>query len=49
MADIGLLAELERGLISERSSAGVKAVQRLGEIRAHAETYTAADRPMLKS
>ena len=43
---IGVLAELERSLISERTRAGVKAAQRPGrEIRPQAETDAAADRP----
>ena len=43
---IGVLAELERSLISERTRAGVKAAQRPGrEIRTQAETYPAADHP----
>ena len=43
---IGVLAELERSLISERTRAGVKAAQAPGrEIRTQAETDAAADRP----
>ena len=43
---IGVLAELERSLISERTLAGVKAAKApRREIRAQAETNTPADRP----
>ncbi len=43
---IGVLAELERSLISERTRAGVKARKApRREIRAQAETDAAADRP----
>ena len=43
---IGVLAELERSLISERTRAGVKAAKApRREIRAQAETDAAADRP----
>ena len=43
---IGVLAELERSLISERTRAGVKAAKAQGrEIRTQAKTHTAADRP----
>ena len=42
---IGLLAELERSLISERTRAGVQAAQRRGrEVRTQAQTDAAADR-----
>ena len=47
---IGVLAELERSLISERTRTGVKAAQRQGgEIRTQAETHAAADSPRSKA
>jgi len=42
---ISVPAELERGLISERTRAGVKAAKGRREIRARTETDTAVDNP----
>jgi DNA invertase Pin-like site-specific DNA recombinase len=42
---IGVLAELERSLISERTRAGVKAAAPRREIWTQAKTHPAADRP----
>jgi DNA invertase Pin-like site-specific DNA recombinase len=47
---IGVLAELERSLMIERTHGGIQAAKLRGrEIRAQAETHGAADRPRPKA